>query len=164
MFALKPYAHSEYETYYALAVELFTHTYQEILTPEQIAYMLPMMYSKEAVKGAIQKGSSLFIAYYAGKMCGYLHLEPRSSTEMILQKIYLHPSLQGKGVGRKLIEFAFDFTREKLGVDAIIELYVNRTNPAVDFYQHIGFEVMGERDHSIGNGYYMNDYILHYKL
>ena len=164
MFTIKPFIETEYDAYYALAEEIFRETYSSIITPEQIAYMMPMMYGKEAVDKAIKKGDYLFIAYYDNKMCGYIHLEPRSSTEMILQKIYLHPSLQGKGIGRKLMEYAFDFSRQQLSSPATIELYVNRTNQAFRFYQHIGFNEIGTRDHYIGNGYYMNDYILQYQL
>lgn len=40
-----------------------------------------------------------------------------------------------------------------------IELNVNRHNPAVGFYKHMGFHEHATRDFHIGNGYYMNDYI-----
>ena len=41
-----------------------------------------------------------------------------------------------------------------------IELNVNRHNPAVGFYKHMGFHEHATRDFHIGNGYYMNDYIM----
>ncbi len=40
-------------------------------------------------------------------------------------------------------------------------LNVNRQNlKAVFFYLRNGFEITSRRDHHIGRGYYMNDYIL----
>ena len=43
---------------------------------------------------------------------------------------------------------------------ARIELNVNRNNPALGFYEHIGMRKDREGDFPIGNGYYMNDYIM----
>ena len=43
---------------------------------------------------------------------------------------------------------------------ARIELNVNRYNKAVDFYRHIGIQVIHEEDYPIGNGFYKTDYIM----
>ena len=43
---------------------------------------------------------------------------------------------------------------------ARIELNVNRNNPAVGFYKHQGLKIIRQGDFPIGNGYYMNDYIM----
>ena len=40
-----------------------------------------------------------------------------------------------------------------------IELNVNRENPAVGFYEHIGMTRDRQGDFPIGKGFYMNDYI-----
>lgn len=163
MLTIKPYTPSDYPSYYSVAHQLFEETYSSLLSPQQIAYMMPMMYGKEAVERAVTKGDSLFMAYYNNQLCGYLHLEKVSSNKVILQKIYLHSSLQGKGIGRQLLTYVFEYTRQQLNNQATIELYVNRENPAVNFYQHIGFKIVGSRDYDIGGGYYMNDYIMHYQ-
>jgi hypothetical protein len=39
-------------------------------------------------------------------------------------------------------------------------LNVNRYNKAFTFYQKLGMEIAEEIDLEIGNGYYMNDYIM----
>jgi ribosomal protein S18 acetylase RimI-like enzyme len=41
---------------------------------------------------------------------------------------------------------------------------VNRTNPAVNFYQKIGFEIVESIDLDLGNGYFMNDYRMKIKI
>jgi ribosomal protein S18 acetylase RimI-like enzyme len=43
---------------------------------------------------------------------------------------------------------------------ARVELNVNRNNPAVGFYRHLGLDILREGDFHIGNGFYMNDYIM----
>ena len=42
----------------------------------------------------------------------------------------------------------------------MLELNVNRNNKALHFYEHMGMKKLREGDFPIGNGYYMNDYIM----
>lgn len=52
-----------------------------------------------------------------------------------VEALFIHPRWRGKGVGRKLMEFAIKELNAEL-VD------VNEQNQqAIDFYQHLGFEV-----------------------
>ena len=82
------------------------------------------------------------------------------------QKIYARREVQGRGVGRYMIEQGIEWVRrceERLQPephDITIELFVNRRNKAVDFYRYMGFEIVDTRDHAIGNDFYMNDYIM----
>ena len=41
-----------------------------------------------------------------------------------------------------------------------MHLNVNRNNKALRFYEYMGMEKVDEGDFAIGNGYYMNDYIM----
>ena len=41
-----------------------------------------------------------------------------------------------------------------------MELNVNRHNRALHFYERMGMRVLREGDFPIGDGYYMNDYIM----
>jgi ribosomal protein S18 acetylase RimI-like enzyme len=45
-----------------------------------------------------------------------------------------------------------------------LQLQVNRYNKAKDFYNKLGFTVIEETDFDIGNGYFMNDYVMEKKL
>ena len=40
------------------------------------------------------------------------------------------------------------------------ELNVNRNNKALQFYEYMGMRKLRKGDFPIGNGYYMNDYIM----
>ena len=71
------------------------------------------------------------------------------------------PSEQGRGLGRLLFEKALSFVREEAGGRSVsVELNVNRNNQAVGFYRHFGMEIRRQGDFHIGNGFYMNDYIM----
>lgn len=47
---------------------------------------------------------------------------------------------------------------------ARIELNVNRNNPAIGFYNRLGFRILRQGDFDIGHGFYMNDYIMGMEL
>jgi ribosomal protein S18 acetylase RimI-like enzyme len=47
---------------------------------------------------------------------------------------------------------------------SILELNVNRSNNAVTFYQKFGFTTTSEVDLPIGEGYFMNDYVMQKSL
>ena len=79
-----------------------------------------------------------------------------------IHKLYVHPECQKKGIGKHLLEYAKN-TSVKNGLN-YIDLFVNRTNPAVGFYKFLGFDVAEEIDLDIGNGYFMNDYRMKLKI
>jgi predicted lactoylglutathione lyase len=60
------------------------------------------------------------------------------------------------------MQFAIDFAKKK--EQNTISLQVNRFNKAKDFYTKIGFTIKEEKDFDIGNGYFMNDYVMEYAL
>ncbi len=81
-----------------------------------------------------------------------------------LQKLYLLPSAQGRGLGRLLFEKAVAHVREDAGGPAVMELNVNRHNRAVTFYETMGMHKDRQGDFAIGHDYYMNDYIMRLEL
>lgn len=54
--------------------------------------------------------------------------------------------------------FALSFFQSGFFVFRIIN--VNRNNKALHFYERKGMKKLREGDFAIGNGYYMNDYIM----
>jgi hypothetical protein len=46
----------------------------------------------------------------------------------------------------------------------LLYLNVNRHNKARLFYEKLGFIIAREEDNDIGNGFYMNDYVMEKKL
>ena len=75
------------------------------------------------------------------------------------------PDFQGQRIGGLLYGHALSFMRRSAGGrPARFELHVNRYNKAVDFYRHLGLEVLRVGDYPIGNGYFMNDYIMGARL
>lgn len=144
-----------------LASQIWAPTYQSILSEEQLDYMFEMMYSTEHISQQMTElKHTYFIIYADNKPAGYLSIEKRSDDKYIFQKIYSLPELHGKGIGRYIIEQGISYLKKIHPSPFTIELYVNRENPAVGFYEHIGMKKTATRNHDIGNGYLMNDYIM----
>ncbi len=59
-----------------MAGEVFPATYQEILSPGQLDYMMDWMYSPENIRKQMEEeGHVYFIAYKEGKPCGYVSVQ-----------------------------------------------------------------------------------------
>lgn len=146
-----------------MAQIVFRHTYLDILSPQQMEYMMEWMYSLPNLHKQLSEGHVYFIAYISGRPCGYMSIQMEGIDSGImvfhLQKIYVMPSEQGKGVGKLLFNQAVDYVTNSF-LPSRIELNVNRNNNAVGFYRHIGMRILREGDFHIGEGFYMNDYIM----
>ena len=157
---------SDLQTISDMAEVVFRHTYRDILSPEQMEYMMDMMYSMPNLHKQIEEGHHYYIAYEGETPRGYVSVQREGAdaegVEVFhLHKIYVMPDAQGKGVGMKLFNRAADHVREACdGKPARIELNVNKYNKSVEFYRHIGMRVLLEEDFPIGNGFYKTDYIM----
>ncbi|GAB6010219.1 GNAT family N-acetyltransferase [Dysgonomonas reticulitermitis] len=148
----------------ALSDKIWPHTFQDILTGEQIGYMMDMMYSTSSLEKQMDELNHHYIlAEDSGEYIGYTsyELNYKGTTTTKIHKIYILPSLQGKGVGRFLVETVEKTARQNKNNG--LSLNVNRFNKALDFYKRIGFEVVKSEDIDIGNGFLMEDFVL-YKL
>jgi len=98
--------------------------------------------------------------YDGGEAVGYFSVQQQGERLWHLQKIYLRKGMQGKSVGKQMFMKAVEYIRENSVLPATMELNVNRNNPAVAFYEKMGMHKASQGDFPIGNGYYMNDYIM----
>lgn len=139
---------------------IWPQTFREILTQEQIAYMMDMMYSKSALEKQLDDHHHYLLVEDNGEYLGYLSYELNYKVSDLtkIHKIYVLPSLHGKGVGRFLIESVGQIAQSKYNTE--LSLNVNRFNKAIDFYKKLGFEVMYSEDIDIGNGFLMEDYVM----
>ena len=149
-----------------MAQVVFRDTYKGILSPDQMEYMMEMMYSLPNLRKQLEEGHHYYIAQDGDNRLGYVSLQHEGADEegtevFHLHKIYVMPDAQGQGVGKILFDTAVDHAKQiAAGRKARIELNVNRYNKAVDFYRHIGMRVLLEEDFPIGNGFYKTDYIM----
>lgn len=150
----------DYEIINDLALKTWHDTYDKILSPKQVTYMLDMMYSREAITEQIAiKGHHFLLLSESEKYLGFASYELNYlSGTTKLHKLYVLPETQGKGAGRLLIT-AIEEAAVNNNND-IVSLNVNRYNDAVNFYLKNGYTKAGEEDINIGNGYIMEDFIM----
>lgn len=148
---------------------VFRHTYRNILTKEQIEYMMEWMYSTDSLERQLKDGHNFFIARSKDIAYGYVSIQRERVENDItiyhLHKLYVIPERQSSGIGNLLFENACQYVREdKTTPKARIELNVNRFNKAIEFYLKKGMKIASEGDFPIGSGYYMNDYVMSLEL
>jgi ribosomal protein S18 acetylase RimI-like enzyme len=154
----------EIEIIQSLIQRIWKPTYREILSEEQMDYMLGRMYDPLTLRSQMDEGHHFLLLNEDNSPVGFAGYQFDYPEKGIckLHKIYLLPETQGKGLGKMLIHEVIE-RAEQEGQQSL-SLNVNRHNKALNFYKNYGFEIKGEEDINIGNGYFMNDYIMEYKL
>lgn len=144
----------------ALAEIAFPATYAPILSEDQIGYMMDFMYSEESLRRQMEEG-----VFFLEEGKGYASIRRDGSVDgrprFHLEKLYVVPEFQGTGLGRLLFNCCLEEARADCGGGNFrLELNVNRSNPALSFYEHLGLRRDRSGDFPIGKGYFMNDYIM----
>ncbi len=135
--------------------------FADILTPAQIGYMLERMYSLPSLtRQTTALGHVFLLAHRAGATEGFLSYELHygGTDKTKIHKIYLLPTSKGSGMGKSLMDRAEAIARA--AGDHTLTLNVNRNNRAVHFYEKMGFQITGQEDIDIGEGYLMEDYVM----
>ncbi|KAA5537027.1 GNAT family N-acetyltransferase [Taibaiella lutea] len=144
----------------SLIQQIWKPTYRHILSEAQMDYMLDMMYSTEVLEEQFKEGHIFLLILLEGKPVGFAGYQNNYKPDGVckLHKIYVLPDMQGMQLGKKLFETVKEETT-KAGQQKLI-LNVNRYNKAADFYKKLGMQIAEEVDVEIGNGYFMNDYVM----
>ena len=152
-----------------LTFEIWPKTYSNIISKEQIDYMLEQMYNPATLQKQMEEEGCTFIIVYDDKepvaFASYAQHPADNETQpqvWKLNKIYILQSQQGKGTGKFIINYIVDEIKAKHA--KALQLQVNRKNKAKDFYEKLGFKIIKTADFDIGNGYFMNDYVMELAL
>ncbi|NJC28216.1 GNAT family N-acetyltransferase [Neolewinella antarctica] len=168
---------ADYDTIRKIAHATWPSTFKDILTGEQIDYMLHLMYRRQAIEQQVADGHVFLLLvegqrgnqnanpspqYLKGgitkfKPVGYASYQADylpGTTK--LHKVYLLPESQGKGFGKQLIDKVATIARNA-GQKAL-RLDVNYQNKAIGVYEHVGFRKIDRHTTDIGNGFLMEDW------
>ena len=133
-------------------------TYGHIISQEQIDFMLNWMYSDESLAEQFAKGHQFYIANLNGDDIGFCSVSKEEGSEHKLNKLYVLPSAHGTGSGKALLNKAIEVS--KAGGSSSLFLQVNKLNNAYTFYLKNGFVKEQEFKFDIGNGFFMDDYVM----
>ena len=150
-------------------------TYGHIISQEQIDFMLDWMYSDASLATQMENGCEFYIASAQdenGELdpVGFCSVSPEekddddevkkteNSKAYKLNKLYVLPAAQGSGAGNTLLNKAIQVAKEA-GATSLF-LQVNKQNTAYTFYLKKGFIKEADFKFDIGNGFYMDDYVM----
>ena len=141
-----------------LAYAIWPSAYREILSAEQLNYMLDNFYSIENLENQMDKGQVFELLFEDSNVVGFVAYEINCKETGLLKihKIYLLPETQGKGFGKFMIDEVIKIAKENQQKG--IFLNVNKYNKAQFFYNKLGFNISKEEVIDIGNNYIMDDY------
>jgi ribosomal protein S18 acetylase RimI-like enzyme len=148
-----------------LAYKIWPDTYKSFLSAAQITYMLQKFYSIDSLKSQVVDKNHIFIMASQNNInLGFASYELNCSNEnkgvkkAKLHKLYILPEAQKKGLGILLLK-EVEKRVKNANCDCLF-LNVNRKNKAQEFYKKYGFQIAKEENRDIGNGFFMNDYVM----
>jgi ribosomal protein S18 acetylase RimI-like enzyme len=155
---------SQISTIEQLARAIWPIAYAEILSLEQLDYMLNMFYSEEALRSQMEQGQVFYLAFNdTDKAVGFVAYEVNCQPHKTkIHKIYVLLETQGSGVGKLLFEKVKEIALQN--EQNAIFLNVNKYNTAQHFYTKLGFKVIKDEVIEIGRGYIMDDYVMEVEI
>jgi GNAT superfamily N-acetyltransferase len=133
--------------------------------------MLEWIYSDTSLQEQFNKGHQFYIANLNGSDIGFCsvskEVEANSLNEAApamntiaykLNKLYVLPDAHGTGSGKALLQKAIEVAQTEGGSSLFLQ--VNKHNNAYTFYLKQGFVKEAEFKFDIGNGFYMDDYVM----
>lgn len=143
-----------------LAEKIWPVHYTPIIGKEQVKYMLEKMYSEKSLTQQKEEGQQFFLCYADENELGYISISSKNGKDFFLHKFYLDTDQQGRGYGKKYFSELITLYPDL----ETIRLQVNRMNyKSINFYFKAGFVIEDAKDFDIGDGYFMEDYVMVYK-
>ena len=143
----------------ALAEQIWHEYFVNIISEEQINYMVEKFQSYAAMSKAIKEDNyRYFLLCDGAELLGYCGVKPEEE-RLFLSKLYLRADMRGKGLSSKLLSCAIEYARE-LGLGAVY-LTCNKYNEnSLAVYRHKGFKQIDSIVTDIGHGFVMDDYVM----
>ena len=137
--------------------------FKDIITLDQIEYMIEKFQSFNALSEAINKNSyEYYFIKIDNNIAGYTGIKAENE-KLFLSKLYILKEYRGKQLASKAFDFIENLAKGK-NLKAVW-LTVNRNNNhAIEVYKHKGFVVTRTQVADIGNGFVMDDYIFEKKI
>jgi diamine N-acetyltransferase len=158
MIALRPARLDDLARVRKLGIETFVETFAEFNTAENMETFLNEAYRPEALeKEWREAGSICFLAWEGDDLAGFTRLRLNDEVESLLgsntielQRLYVHPTHQGRKVGSALLKESIRYSQQ-MGY-AWIWLGVWEKNfKAQKFYTQWGFEKFSEHVFQMGD-------------
>ncbi len=137
-----------------MAERIWWEHYPSIISADQIAFMLELIYSDSALQRQMQtEGQVFWLAEKNGQALGFLAVSQKGLGDYFLHKFYL--DTRGRGFGT----IVFELLLARYPDLQELRLRVNRRNfKSVNFYFKVGFRIEFCIDIPFGEDYVMDDF------
>jgi len=158
--------HKAQESDFTLIAELanviWHNHYVPIVGEDQVNYMLANIYSKKSLtEQTLDKKHVFYLIQEKNKTIGFVSISSENTSDFWIHKFYILQENQNTGIGSKVF---YELTKQ-MNNPKNIRLTVNRQNyKSINFYFKLGFKIEKVADFDIGNNYFMNDFIMLWKL
>jgi len=149
----------DFEELEPFAVSIWEQHYVPIIGANQVAFMLNKYQSAKAMFDQFSKGYKYALVIFGGQKAGYFAYDVKDEKEVFISKLYIHQDFRRRGFGKRVLDFIAKET-QALGCTAMI-LSVNKNNSdSIRFYISYGFQTIKAQKVAIGEGFYMDDYVM----
>jgi len=150
---------SDLEPLCTLARTIWQATYPALISQAQIDFMLADRYAPARIREQFNNPEHAWrLAWWMDERAGFAHARIEADV-CKLDKLYIHPDYQRRGIGRALLNDIKVFARAHSVT--WLRLQVNRGNsPAIAAYRQYGFVTREARVFDIGGGFVMDDYVM----
>lgn len=146
------------QTLSKLATSIVREHYDKIIGTAQNDYMLKKFQSVSAIKQQIENGYTYYMLTQDETPVAFTAFYERDD-KIYISKLYVKKEYRGQNLSRKMLDFISNEAKNK-SLKGLF-LNVNRYNSqSIAIYEHLGFSKIKEEKIDIGNGYYMDDFVM----
>lgn len=146
----------------AFASAIVKEHYDPIIGSQQNDYMINMFQSPSAISSHLLDGQRYYIMQKDGQNAGFTAFYPKGR-KMYIAKLYVHKNFRGQQIAKNTLAFIESQAAEE-GLSAVF-LNVNKYNfGSISAYEKMGFAKIRDEKNPIGNGYFMDDYVMEKKI
>lgn len=149
----------------SIANQLLPKTYNDIMSTEEIDYLVDVIYSKENINITDKEDDVLyFVALDNNKLVGFVALYRVGPNLYRLSKIFVQSLKQNQGIGTMLFKSILDYFNNKYvkNTNIIMELSLNCNNKTKNFYESLGMVKVRDDNLDIGNGFILQQDVMSY--
>ena len=140
---------SELSLLQEISKNTFEETFAAFNTKEDMMHYFEHNLSLDQLALEMQSlASSFYFIYVEEELSGYMKLNISETFE--IERIYILKKFQGIGVGKTLMNFAFDQSKS-LGFNSLWLGVWEHNTKAISFYKSLGFISYGEHDFLLGS-------------
>lgn len=140
-----------------LSEDTFRDTYTEFNTPENMEAHVAKNFSIEAITNDLQSPQyQYFIIEFDTQIVAFAKLVKDHSTKGLenrkvveIERFYVDKKLHGQQLGRKLMDFCTNWSKENNFETIWLGVWVNNQN-AMEFYKKMGFEFLDKHVFVLG--------------